>query len=364
MKKNNTNKQILDLAKELITICSTAANPKAMKKALTICKKTVGSGFEIEEFEKNGIPSLLVRNTKKRPERFKIILNAHLDVVPATDKEFKPFVKNGKLHGRGSYDMKAATAAMIYLYKNLAKKVNYPLGLQLTTDEELGGDNGTKYQIKKGVRADFVITGEGTNLRAIHQSKGMIKIKLVAEGRSSHSAYPWLGENAIIKLQNVIAELINHFPHPETETHGTTVTVTHITTLNHQHHTVTPDYCEAILDIRFAHEDSSTILSRIQSIIGDRVSHEITHSSHIHTTDIDNRYIKLLEQASHHTAREKMILANAHGTSDVRHFTEAGCDGVEFGPIGGSHHHSDEWVDMKSLKKYYKILEKFLLTIS
>lgn len=364
MTNADTSTQIIDLSNKLISVRSTADNPNEMNKVLEISKKALGKDFYIEEFEKNKILSLLIRNTIKRPKKFRIILNAHLDVVPGNDIQFSPYIKKGRIYGRGAYDMKAAAAAMILLYKNIAKELNYPIGLQLTTDEETGGMNGTKHQIDKGVRADFVITGEGTNLRTIHQSKGMLMLKLTASGKTSHSAYPWLGENAIIKLNKAINDILNIYPLPLEETHETTVTVTHIGTRSSSEHTVTPDHCEALLDIRFVPKDRHTIIPSLQSLISKDIKAEIMHASPVHNTQSNNEYIKLLEHASHHAVGHKIILANAHGTSDVRHFAEVDCDGVEFGPIGGGHHYQDEWVDTESLGKYYQIMKEFLLNLN
>lgn len=364
MKNLDTHTHILDLAKKLISVPSTSTNQEAIKKILEIAKQTLGTNFPIETFESNGIPSLLVRNTLKRPKRFKIILNAHLDVVPSEKEFYKPYEKNGMLYGRGAYDMKSAAAVMILLFKEIAEKVDYPLGLQLTTDEEIGGMEGTKHQIDKGVRADFVITGEGTNLRAVHQSKGIMRLKLTASGRASHSAFPWLGDNAIIKLHRAIGEILREYPLPKKEAHITTVNLTHIGTGNSTEHTVTPDHCEALLDVRYVAKDEHTILQSIKSLLPKDIEHEIIHASHIHNTASDNMFIKLLESASHKSMQHKLVLANAHGTSDVRHFTEVGCDGVEFGPIGGGHHYKDEHVEIKSLDQYYKILKEFLQSIN
>ena len=48
-----------------------------------------------------------------------------------------------------------------------------------------------------------------------------------------------------------------------------------------------------------------------------------------------------------------------HGGSDIRHFNQVGCHGVTFGPIGGDLHGDNEWVDIKSLEKYFEILWQF-----
>jgi len=52
-----------------------------------------------------------------------------------------------------------------------------------------------------------------------------------------------------------------------------------------------------------------------------------------------------------------------HGGSDIRHFNQVGCQGVTFGPIGGDLHGDSEWVDIKSLEKYFEILWQFFKII-
>jgi len=140
----------------------------------------------------------LVYFQKTRPNNFKIILNAHLDVVSGRKEQYKPYEKDGKLFGRGAIDMKGAAAVEILVFKEIAKKVSYPLALQLVTDEEIGGFCGTKYQIEKGVRADFVIAGEPTDFGVNNKAKGIIWLKIKTKGKAAHGAYPWRGKKCLI----------------------------------------------------------------------------------------------------------------------------------------------------------------------
>jgi len=126
--------KILSLTQSLISLPSTRDNKKALNEVLDLVLKQV-SDFTIERFEKDGYPSVLVYYGKSRPKNFKVILNAHLDVVSAKDEQFKPYEKDGKLYGRGAIDMKGAAAVLILVFKEMAKKVSYPLALQLVTDE-------------------------------------------------------------------------------------------------------------------------------------------------------------------------------------------------------------------------------------
>src|SRR6185437_9834640 len=133
-----TTNDIIDLAKKFIAIPSTEDSNPHLKEIISFTSTQL-AGFQTQEFISNGKPSILVHNAKKDTKHFKIILNAHLDVVPGQKNQFIPFIKNSKLYGRGAYDMKAATAAKVLLFKELAKKLAYPLAVQLVTDEEIGG---------------------------------------------------------------------------------------------------------------------------------------------------------------------------------------------------------------------------------
>lgn len=360
--KNN----ILPLAKELIKIPSISGDIEQAVEITRFTEKQL-AGYNFRPFVSDSIPSLLYSNKDKNTKDFKIILNAHLDVVPGSKDQFKPIEKNGRLYGRGSYDTKAAAAAMILLFKEIGPKVSYPLGLQITTDEEIGGGDGTKYQLDKGVRADFMIASEcGSNFNIVHEAKARLVVKLVAKGKTSHSAYPWLGDNAIWKLQQGIHAILQHYPSPKEAVYQTTVNVTHIQTQGKENRDTaynrTPDYCEALLDVRYVPSERNTILDQLQALLIAGVSLEVIHNTVPHQTDSNNKYIHALQKAGASVFKKELNLAKQNGTSDVRHYSEVGNDGIEFGPIGGNQHTDDEWVDINSLDDYYAILKQFLVS--
>ena len=78
-----------------------------------------------------------------------LYFHGHYDVVPAQSREqFNPVVRDGRLYGRGSTDMKSGLAAMIYatyLLKELKVPLRGCVGLCLVADEETGGRGGSAY---------------------------------------------------------------------------------------------------------------------------------------------------------------------------------------------------------------------------
>ena len=89
----------------------------------------------------------------------KILLNGHVDVVPAdpsgwTNDPFKPTIKNGQIYGRGAADMKGSDACTIYSLKALVETGSKFAGSIIptfTTDEEVGGYTGVNYLVDKHV---------------------------------------------------------------------------------------------------------------------------------------------------------------------------------------------------------------------
>ena len=338
---------MIDIIKQLIRIPSTADNTEALREALEIFEREL-KDYTIERFEKNSCPSILVYAGDARPERFRIILNGHIDVVPGLRPQYVPKIEDQRLYGRGAYDMKAAAVVEMLVFKELAHTLDYPLGLQIVTDEETGGLNGTKHQCDNGVQADFVIAGEPTDLDINYMSKGVIWARLHTEGRAAHGAYPWQGKNAIMVMKDVLKDIDKAFPVPNKAAWQTTITVSGISTSNTATNKV-PDDCTAVLDIRFTPEDQ--VKQRLEHIVDNRAHIEYLLEQPAHHAPKDNAYIRKLKQA----AGTKLI--RKHGSSDVRFFD---CPAVTFGPKGEGLHTDNEWVDIASLKRYKRVLEVFL----
>ena len=353
--------KILPLAQKFISIKSIPENPKELEKILELALSNLKE-HTIERFEHKGVKSALVYNSEKRPKKFKIILNGHLDVIPGKEHQYSPQIKGNKLYGVGAMDMKANLACAIMVFKELAGRVSYPLGLQLVTDEEIGGFNGTKYQIDQGVRADFVLATEPTNFDIVNKAKGILWLKISAGGKTAHGAYPWRGDNAIWKIDEFLSALKKKHPVPTQEKWITTVNLASIEASNQAFNKI-PDDCTIGLDIRYVPEEASTILKSIKGLLPKGFKVEVIANEPALATDDGNEYVKMLQAAGRQVNKKKILLRGAQGSSDARHFARVNCAGIEFGPIGEGIGSDNEWVDIRSLEKYYQILEKFLLSL-
>lgn len=353
--------KLIELAKELIAVPSVSGDVEKSVEILEVAKRTLSFDYPFTAFASNGIPSLLFSNRDKNTKEFKVILNAHLDVVPALDIQYKPHVTDGKLYGRGAYDMKAAAAVMIHVFKDIGKDLSYPLALQLTTDEEVGGFNGAKHQLDSGIKTEFFLTGESTSFKIVHETKGRMTVRIETKGRMSHAAYPWQGSNAIWQMYEVFDKVFKKYPVPQHETENTTVNLAKIHTSNGTINKV-PDHCEAFLDIRFAPKEKDTIAETIKSLMPENVEFEVLRFTNPHVTKRESPFIQKLHKASEEVLQKELVIGMAHGGSDAAHYAEF-ADAVEFGPRGYGHHADEEWAETESLANYYKILKNFLLSL-
>jgi succinyl-diaminopimelate desuccinylase len=348
---------ILNLAKQFITINSVAGNTENLGQILNLALINLNE-FTIEKFEKNNVHSALVYNTAARPKKFKILFNLHLDVIPGKKDQNIPVIKDNQLMGLGANDMKASAVAVICVFKELAPKLNYPIALQLVTDEEIGGFNGTKHQVENGVAAEIVIAAEPTNLDIVHKAKGILQLRVVSHGESAHSAYPWKGVNAIEKMSPFLEVLNKKYPNPKEDSWTTTVNISSISTTNHAFNKIPAD-CTAEIDIRYITKDVN-IIESIKQLLPNNFDLDVIVDEPAMHTDINNKYVNLLEKAASSVIGEKTTVRGAHGSSDARHFAGNKTLCIEFGAVGGGMGSDSEWVEIASLETYHKILIKYL----
>jgi len=358
----------LDLACELLAVPSTVDRPHDLNRSLELVLDTVGPGFTVEQFTCNGKSSVLVYCGASRPD-FRVILNGHLDVVPAELSQFTPRVVGDRLIGRGAQDMKVSALAMALAFRDLAPRLPYPLGLQLVTDEEVGGHDGTRHQVWQGVRGGFVIIGEYTGLDIVADSKGLLHARLHAVGRAGHGAYPWLGENAVVALLDGINRLLARYPVPAAEEWRTTVNLARIDTANPAVNQI-PASATAWFDLRFPTEDSDLsgrtrdeVGRHLQAVCGPRVRVEVDRFEPAHHTDHDHADIVRLRRAAQAEGYAGALLRK-HGSGDGRFYSQHGVPAVAFGVGGAGQHGPDEYADITTFAPYQRALRRFLLDVA
>lgn len=138
-----------------------------------------------------------------------IILNTHVDVVPAPEGLFKPVVEHGKIKGRGACDAKGQVVTILLALLALREAevtLEGDVIVQFVAEEEIGG-NGTLSFILDGSRADGVVVFEPTNLDVHPANRGAIWFKLTVEGKATHMGRWRDGVNAIEEMLSTISVL-------------------------------------------------------------------------------------------------------------------------------------------------------------
>src|SRR5208283_1055923 len=121
-----------------------------------------------------------------------LLFNTHLDVVPASDGQERPFdpvVEGGVVLGRGACDAKGQAAtlfAVLAALRRLDVRLQGDLLAHLVVEEEAGG-NGTLAMTRRGERADACIVMEPTEMRILSSVRGAVWFRVVCTGKPGHS---------------------------------------------------------------------------------------------------------------------------------------------------------------------------------
>ncbi|MEZ0170708.1 ArgE/DapE family deacylase [Microvirga sp. TS319] len=147
-----------------------------------------------------------------------LILNAHVDVVPAGDParwQYPPFepIRNGDwLYGRGSGDMKAGLSAAIFALDAIdaaGLELAAPVQIHSVIEEEITG-NGAAMALADGRLADLVLIPEPTDEKLVRANSGVIKFGITVYGTPAHPREVSSGVSAIeaaIRLMGLLKKL-------------------------------------------------------------------------------------------------------------------------------------------------------------
>lgn len=349
----------IPLLEELIKIDSSTKT--GANKAIAYCEQWLTEqGVPVQRIENRGF-HMLVSEIGKGDST--IVLNGHIDVIEAEERQFHPYTENGKMYGRGAADMKAGVAASMAATAQLKDmELTSKVMLQIVPDEETGGKNGTKYLTEKGYLGDFIICGEPTNLGIGIQSKGVLQLDITVQGKPAHGSRPWEGVNAITKAMDLFEEILELPFAQESSSMFTKPSINLARIKGGTVYNKVPEHCVMSLDIRYLpHQSPEDIIHQIKQLTESPLS--VHNRNNPVTTKEDNPYVKALEESIKRiTHLESVNLFGQHGSNDGQFFTEYGSSTVEFGPIGSDWHGEDEMVYIDSVREYQAVLVDFILT--
>jgi succinyl-diaminopimelate desuccinylase len=352
---------LVALTCDLVRFESVEERPDQLEAAIAYAAAYLADipGLFVERSSAAGKPALVVtlRDTREPA----LMLNGHLDVVVARPAQFAPEVRDGRIYGRGSQDMKGSCAVMLRLIRDLAALPERPdVGFQFVTDEEIGGRDGTGRLLAEGWRCGFMLCLEPTDMGVLYEHKGAMWLELRLPGRPSHGSRPWDGHNPVADLAAGLAAIAQRFPVPAgPESWRTTVTPTNIRAGAGSRNQVPPE-ATVTFDIRYIPDDTPAgIQAALQEcfpsaevLLGSGGPGLRTDPEHPEVC----RVADLLEARLGHSPR----FYREHFATDARYYTNAGIPAICVGPVGAGLHSDEEWVSIDSLVDLYHVCRTYI----
>ena len=286
-----------------------------------------------------------------------LLLNAHTDTVGVAgmDRPYEPRLENGRLYGRGAFDMKAGLAAAMVAAAS-ARGLAGDVVVAAVADEEAAGA-GTKALLASGLRADAAIVTEPTGLDVAIAHKGFVGFEIETAGRAAHGSRPERGIDAIALMGSVLVELSvlaqrlgNAAGHPllgPSSLHTSLIE-------GGQEFSSYPARCLLTGEWRtLPGESPADVEAALRQLIA--------------RSGVDAELRLLFTGDAFAVADQEEVVQVVHrhaGTAivgvpywaDSALLAAAGIPTVLFGPVGGGEHESVEWVELASVERVRDVL--------
>jgi succinyl-diaminopimelate desuccinylase len=298
-----------------------------------------------------------------------LVLNGHLDVMPAGEgwsvPAFEPTIRDGRIYGRGSADMKGGLAAMIVAVdaiKRSGAPLNGTVTIAAVADEE-GYQAGTRRFVESVGPADFGIVAEPSGLRPATAQKGDVYLEVTTRGEAAHASAPETGHNAIYDMAALIAELEalaallrRRAPHPLLGPPSLSVG----TIAGGSVTPIVPDACRITIDRRLLPgEDAARVQAEVEEAVARARTHRPGLDAVVRTLwtfapaeiEPDEPIVRALQDASELLGRAQPAPFGLSGTTDANLLIDPGrIPTVIFGPGDLTVcHKPDEYVPITEL---------------
>ncbi len=418
--KNKLLKLAAEKENDLIDLCSNLIKAKSVNpngdiySAINVIKEYLDkSNIEYELIDRNSkeFPIIIARVGEKKENGKTIFLNGHCDVVPIGDIEkwnFDPFsgeIKDGKMLGRGTSDMKCGLGGLMFMMKVLKEneaKLNGEIVLHIVSDEETGGEFGTKWLYENNYFEDgaacIIAEPTSSNNCEVGQ-KGSLWFKFKSYGIPAHGSIGnYVGENAITKLLKLLNRLEDFrtiegkyeekqlpvledskkIARESLKVEGVDNVIDHVTvnigTINGGTNTNSvPDYCEASVDMRIPIGIKLPfMLDKLKSLINELglkgIEYDYTWNSEANYTDVDTELVKAVVRNADYIWNAKTIPAYQWASSDARYYRLKNIPTIQYGPANteGIHSYNEDVdvIDIVNCSKVYITMMVDLLDIT
>ncbi len=360
------SKQVIDKLEdrlaELVQAHTIADQSELNKAELErIAQNLRDTGMQVVISENEGYPHLYAHF--QPVDTVEVWLSAHLDVVEGEDNQFTMTKKDGKLYGRGVYDMKFAVSVFEAVAESFAD-TKPPIGIIITTDEEVSGWYGSGYLSQKlSLKGKTIILPDGGGPWMIEKSaKGAVWVHLEACGIPAHGSRPHQGVNAIDLLIKAVSEIRKTLSAGSGD-NPTDTTVNFGKVVGGEAVNKVPSWAHADLDIRFAPpltlEAIKTAIVQVEAANPD-VSISFGPEAHSHAADTDHDDTKLMHDIMQSCVGQEVMYVDSMGGSEARYYAAAGAHVIVFYPGGGGIHSAEEFLYEDSLVQCYNCVCQFI----
>ncbi len=359
---------LLNTAQDLIRFRTETGNAAEIAKAAEYIKnKYAGTKVKVEIFQSTASPVIFLRNTDDWD--FDVIVLGHIDVVPAADEMFEPYIKDGKMFGRGTLDMKSfAAVAMNSMEYVAAKGLPLKFGVILSTDEEKGSKSTESFLAAyPNITAKIVLDNDvgGDISKIISKCKNPVFVKLIAKGREAHGSTPWEGIDAnelLFKTWQNIRKIYPYYSAELSQPNDFWFDTLHFATFSGgQVLNIISNYAEALLDFRLTENSSVENLEKnLQKCLEKGVEYKIVSASTPVVMDEQNEDILDYKRFAENILGRKIEFEHIGGATDSRAFAVKGSTVIMHSGSGEGMHAAGEYVEIESVKQIADIQIKFL----
>jgi acetylornithine deacetylase len=293
----------------------------------------------------------------------------HTDVVGGSAEQFRPQLRDGRMYGRGSNDMKGGIAAAVVAVERLAQGER-PAGdvmLAWVIDEEwasLGAES-----LVERHRADAALLPEQTDLDVVFAHGGFVWYDLVSGGRESAGGEPQHGKDGIALAGEVLSGIIALDRELEARStpewgrpnlHASTIR-------GGQSYPSYPAECVIGVErclmpgesVAQSHAEIEGLLDRARAAdarFEGRAQVVIAREPVL--LDRAEPIVGVVTDAARAQIGREPVVRSDYGWMDSGVLVEAGIPCVVFGPTGAGLHTADEWVDLDSLERCVSVFEQ------
>ena len=300
-----------------------------------------------------------------------LMLNAHIDTVGVAemDDPFSGEIRDGKLWGRGAFDMKGSAASCIAAICALAELGSAPAGdvvITLVADEEY--ESIGMQDVLKHVKTDAAIVTEPTQLQICLAHKGFIWYEIDFQGRAAHGSRFELGIDANMNAGRFLAELHAYQQKLQQDNHHPLLGPPSLhAAMIHGGSGISTyaDHCQLHVERRTIPDETDTAASAdIEQLLEKLAAEDAAIKAELKTMCVrkpfevarDAGIVQTLAASFQSTLQREAVFVGDTPWMDAALLAEAGVETVVFGASGGGAHAREEWVELDSLLSLAEVL--------